>query len=287
MKRFGFAAGLAAFVAMVLVGAPVRGNFHEWEIQEVYTNFDGSIQFIELFCATVGQQVLLNHQITANSDGNVVTFTFNANSGTPTTSKHLLIATPGFGALTGGVAPNYTLPDPGTPPTLAPFFRPDATSITINFVGADSVTFSGASLPADGVNSLNFTVAGVASVAPNSPRNFANATGSVNLPPPPTTTGDYNGDLTVDAADYTTWRDRLGQAAVPNGSGADGDADGTIDDGDYDFWKLHFGEVIGGAGSGGIAAAAVPEPAAVALAISGILALIFAAIRVRPVRVRL
>jgi hypothetical protein len=76
-----------------------------------------------------------------------------------------------------------------------------------------------------------------------------------------TTTGDYNGNHIVDAADYTVWRDTLGKTASPPGSGADGNANGTIDNGDYDFWKMKFGTVVPGAGAGAQAASAVPEPA--------------------------
>jgi hypothetical protein len=84
--------------------------------------------------------------------------------------------------------------------------------------------------------------------------------------------GDYNGDHVVNAADYTVWRNTLGSAATPAGSGADGIPDGTIDDADYEFWKQHFGEVVpGGAGAGGIAAV-VPEPSAMLLMLIGLLA---------------
>jgi hypothetical protein len=80
-------------------------------------------------------------------------------------------------------------------------------------------------------------------------------------------TGDYNGDGVVDAADYTVWRDTLGQSVTP-GSGADGDGDGTIDQGDYNTWVMHFGEQSPGSGQG--ASAAVPEPASWALLIVGL-----------------
>ena len=53
--------------------------------------------------------------------------------------------------------------------------------------------------------------------------------------------GDYNGDGFVDAADYTVWRDTLGQT-VTNGSGADGSSNGTVDQDDYDVWVAHFGD---------------------------------------------
>jgi hypothetical protein len=70
-----------------------------------------------------------------------------------------------------------------------------------------------------------------------------------------TPAGDYNGNGTVDAADYVVWRKTLGQFVQPF-SGADGDGNGTVDDPDYSVWKTHFG--IGQPPGG--AAAAVPEP---------------------------
>jgi hypothetical protein len=56
----------------------------------------------------------------------------------------------------------------------------------------------------------------------------------LNLP------GDYNNDGTVDAADYTNWRDTLG-SSVPVSSGADGNGNGAIDQGDYAVWRDNFG----------------------------------------------
>jgi hypothetical protein len=93
--------------------------------------------------------------------------------------------------------------------------------------------------------------------------------------------GDYNGDLTVDAADYTVWRDTLDQAAVPPGSGADGDGDGVIGPGDYDHWKARFGNVIVGSGTGVGAAAGVPEPGSLWLAT---LTMVAGLVSVRPKR---
>ena len=52
--------------------------------------------------------------------------------------------------------------------------------------------------------------------------------------------GDYNHNGTVDAADYTVFRDTLGQA-VPRGSGADANGNQTIDTADYDIWKARYG----------------------------------------------
>ena len=77
--------------------------------------------------------------------------------------------------------------------------------------------------------------------------------------------GDYNGDGSVDAADYTVWRDAYGTAVTP-GSGADGNHDGIVDVGDYDVWKQHYGTTMpSGTGS----AAMVPEPASLGLMLAG------------------
>ncbi len=70
--------------------------------------------------------------------------------------------------------------------------------------------------------------------------------------------GDFNGDGVVDAADYTTWRNTLGQSVL-DFTGADGDGSGLVDAGDYDVWKANFGATLGG---GSVASSSVPEPAA-------------------------
>jgi hypothetical protein len=76
---------------------------------------------------------------------------------------------------------------------------------------------------------------------------------------------DYNGNGVVDAADYSVWRDTLGQ--IGPGLPADGNLNGVVDQPDYVFWALNFGLVIPpGAGSASLAEVAthgpaVPEPA--------------------------
>jgi hypothetical protein len=53
--------------------------------------------------------------------------------------------------------------------------------------------------------------------------------------------GDYNDDGVVDTADYTLWRNTMGED-VADYSGADGNGNGMIDQGDYLVWKRNFGE---------------------------------------------
>lgn len=79
--------------------------------------------------------------------------------------------------------------------------------------------------------------------------------------------GDYNADGTVDAADYTVWRDNLGaptEAAINN----NGDG-GGISPSDYAYWKARFG-TMAGSGGGSLGAAAVPEPATLCLLLFGL-----------------
>jgi T5SS/PEP-CTERM-associated repeat protein len=81
--------------------------------------------------------------------------------------------------------------------------------------------------------------------------------------------GDYNQDGTVNAADYTVWRNNLGSlTALPN------DNTPGVDAGDYDRWKTHFGESAG-SGSGIGSNAAVPEPATLGLLVVAIIALAY------------
>jgi hypothetical protein len=74
--------------------------------------------------------------------------------------------------------------------------------------------------------------------------------------------GDYNGNDTIDAADYTAWRDAMtaGATSLPNDA-----TPGTVDESDFTYWRAHFGETLGSGAGAGASAAAVPEPASIAL----------------------
>jgi hypothetical protein len=87
--------------------------------------------------------------------------------------------------------------------------------------------------------------------------------------------GDYNNDGTVNAADYTVWRNTLGQS-VAIGTGADGTGPGGAPDGmvtqlDYDFWKANYGppQGVAGAHAAQHLGTSVPEPAGLVLVAIG------------------
>lgn len=89
---------------------------------------------------------------------------------------------------------------------------------------------------------------------------------SIKILPIPATgyfAGDYNKNGTVDAADYTVWRNNLGaineSAINSNGNG------GGVTIEDYEHWKANFGNVAPAAG-GAAVSISVPEPSAAGLA---------------------
>jgi sugar lactone lactonase YvrE len=81
-----------------------------------------------------------------------------------------------------------------------------------------------------------------------------------------TVIGNYNGtDISVDQTDYAKWVADYGKL-VAKGNGADGNGDGIIDAADYTVWRDHLG-------NGGIIMGGVPEPASCTLWVIGGLAL--------------
>jgi hypothetical protein len=242
MKTICYMVGAFAAMAAIFTTPAAHAFFHLWRFSEFFSNADGSVQFIELRSTSGGENFAQGAQIRSASTGK--TFTFPSNLVGSTFNKNLLIATSGFGTLPGGVTPDFTLPS-------ANFFNPAGDTMTL-FAGSpvDTKTFS--SIPTNGMQSRVYPSN---TIATNSPTNFAGATGSVNLAPPPSPTGDYNGNGQVDAADYVVWRNTLNEN-VTAGQGADGNASGTIDDADYEFWRARFGNMVPAAAN----AASVPEP---------------------------
>ena len=69
--------------------------------------------------------------------------------------------------------------------------------------------------------------------------------------------GDYNGDGTVDAADYVVWQKYVGQSTTL--INRDAANSGLISIADFNSWRKHFGKTAPGGNGGGNS---VPEPSA-------------------------
>src|SRR5262249_47235836 len=76
--------------------------------------------------------------------------------------------------------------------------------------------------------------------------------------------GNYNGtDISIDQLDYEKWKADFG-ILVAKGNGADGNTNGIVDAADYTVWRDHVGN-----GGFGMAGSGVPEPASGSLAVLG------------------
>src|SRR5215218_6920748 len=130
-RKLCFATGLALFLALGGAKPSAMASAHLWHVKEVFTNSSGSVQFVEMFDSFGGETFVNGSTLTANSDGNVKTFTFPSNiTGTP---GSMLIATSGFSSLPGAVTPDFTFNQGGVSGT---FFNPNATSLSFTFSGS-------------------------------------------------------------------------------------------------------------------------------------------------------
>jgi hypothetical protein len=118
---------LAAFLLAALA-LPANATFHLWYVNEVYSNADGSVQYIEMKAAASGQQFIRGHTIRTISGSNSNTYTFPndlpgdsadgggydpygyGGYGGETIYKTFLIATQGFAAL-NIVTPDFVVPN--------------------------------------------------------------------------------------------------------------------------------------------------------------------------------
>ena len=162
-------------------------DFHKWEISELFSNADGSIQFIEMFSQADGQELLNTSPDVAqlsSTDGlitNSMTFPNDLPSDL-TGNKFFLIATSGFAGLAGAVTPDYIMSD-------GFLFTVGGTVTFADMFDALNTVIHGA-LPTDGTLSLNVDLnTSTISTGTNSPTNFAGATGSIDasavVPVPP------------------------------------------------------------------------------------------------------
>lgn len=185
IKRFGrglMSCGLV-FCSAIFAASPARAAFHVWNLQELYSDSTGTLQFVELFTNSNTQtNFTVPRQIAVSNVGGTLTNTFTMPTSTlaATLNKTLLFGTAGLAAA-GGPTPDYIIPNN--------FLFTGGGSI--NFFGANDGTYT--ALPTDGTQSRAWPFTGsttgtnpVASInnAVNSPTNFAGQTGTVGVPEP-------------------------------------------------------------------------------------------------------
>jgi hypothetical protein len=142
---------------------------HSWDVNEVFSNATGTIQFVELREADglANETGVPAQSISATNTGE----SFIIGGGplsTPTTNKFFLLATASFAALSGAPTPDALIPGGSIP-----FFSNSGDTVTYSVY--DNWAFG--AVPTNGVDSLHRTGT---SPAANSPTNYAGQTGQVN-----------------------------------------------------------------------------------------------------------
>jgi len=200
--------------------------FHLFRIEQIFSNTDGTVQFILLreVAGVNGENFWASQTLTSTHLGATKTFTFPANLPSASTAgKRVLVATQGFAAL-GLVTPDYVIPNG--------FLATDGG--TVAYAGVDQVTY--AALPTDGTHAIDRNGATVQNVATN----FSGESGSVVVAATPITpaiglwwnpdeagTG-YNFDVkhgvlvvtvfTYDAAGHSEWYLAFGPLTANGGT---------------------------------------------------------------------
>ena len=163
--RIGLAWCAAGLFALFATAA--HANFHLFKIQQIFSNADGTVQFVVLKSFVDGEDRWSGHYIRGiDSDGITArnyTFAIDLPDG-GTGGKSVLVATQGFAAL-GIIAPDFVVPNNFV----------NTVAGTVDFAGVDSISYGTGQLPTDGTNSLMRD----GSKAPNLAQNFAGSTASV------------------------------------------------------------------------------------------------------------
>lgn len=176
--------------------------FHFFHVTEIYSNADGSVQYIELQGEANGQNLLNGHTITVDDGSITHTFTFPGNLPSATTlGQKMLLATQKFSDL-GIVAPNYIIDE------------------NFLFTAGGTITFPADTATHD-IHGYNALPGGIFALSDgntsiiNSPGNFSGDTGSI--PGNPVVGTDTANTLTGTAAkDFMVG---LGGSDVINGGG--------------------------------------------------------------------
>ena len=161
--------------ALAFAGGAARADVAAFAIEQIYSNADGTLQFVVLH-ETQGQpggHLWAGRTLRSTHAGVTKSFVFPGDLPSAATGgRRVLAASAGLAAL-GIIAPDFILPNGFLP----------ADGGTLEFAGVDQVAY--AALPADGVSAI--TRLGFAT--PNAAANFAGATASV--PALPVTAIEY------------------------------------------------------------------------------------------------
>jgi len=171
----------ALMISLCLMGArPAHAASHQWRFNELFSNADGTVQFIEMqeCCGATEEFFLQSKWVTARHVNHQYTFRNNLTGNTA--NKYLLLATQGFADIAGAPTPDAIIPSgflPVSGDTLDYWQYPDATRI-YGALPQDGVTALEVGPGPDGVSGTDDDIY---QPATNSPTNYAGQSGSIDL----------------------------------------------------------------------------------------------------------
>lgn len=161
--------------AMIIASTSVtRAAFHLWDVVEVYSSADGSVQFIEMRAQSGGQENLscCGTRITSTNSLGSSFVIFGTNLPGDSLNKSCIIGTSNLASIPGGVVPNYVIP---------PNFirKPVGGGDAAVIFSGNSSTAVFTNLPSDGRSALLRVGSSMIEVSTNSPRNFYNQSNAI------------------------------------------------------------------------------------------------------------
>lgn len=211
---------VASLAGVLAVQLPALGGGHTWRVNEIFSNSDGTIMFIELTeCCGMANELGVS-SVTSLVAGNTFFFPGPLTCVNCTANAKILLATAGFAALPGAPTPDHIIADN--------FFS--------NGVAGDTVSYSTwhhldpVTVPRDGNISLQWVgIEGDFSsfTTFNSPTNFAGDTAFVSARCSPS---DLNDDGEVGIDDFLKILGDWGPCANPCAADSDLSGDVGIDD---------------------------------------------------------
>src|SRR6266478_1860371 len=114
MRRVETLAVAAALLACAISASPAHASSHFfWKIDEIFSNIDGTVQFIDLSTNANDQNLLHSSNLATGQTLASGSNTFDFPSDLPsnmTAGHHFLIGTPGYAALPRMPKPDFVLP---------------------------------------------------------------------------------------------------------------------------------------------------------------------------------
>lgn len=166
----------ALIVAALAMSGSARASFHLYDIQEVFSNGDGTVQFVELFTTSGSQQFLNGLTLTFQINTTIQNSKSLSQLPGDSANKAFLVGTANLATLYG-VTPDFVI--------AANFFSAGANNF-LNFAGGtDRVNLS--LLPTNGTSSLNGQINNSVETSTSvnalaTPTNFAGQTATIPEP---------------------------------------------------------------------------------------------------------